>query len=497
MVDSRQHIQEEIGFQATKKRAVKGMAALTGRTFLLQIVSFFGFFLLSVFLNQAEIGLFFAVSELVAILGYFSDIGLAAALIQKKEKPDEREIRSTFTIQEIIVLLSVGTFFILTPVIARFYQIGPAGLWLLRAFLAGFFLASLKTIPSVMLERRLRFDLLVLIEVVETLIFYGLSVFLAWRGFGVISYAWAVLCRGLAGVVMIYLISPWPIGFSFQLRSLKRLLKFGLPFQANTLLAVIKDRLMNVFLWRIIGVSGVGILGWAQKWAQMPLRFAMDPVMKVTFPAFSRLQQDQTRLKKALEFSLFSVAVLAFPLLTGLALMAGPLVRIIPKYQKWETALLPLCLFCFNAAWGAITTPLTNVYNAVGKIKITFKLMILWTVLTWVLTPLLAVKFGFIGAAWALGLIPVSSLIVFYLVYKDFKINVLKTVWPPLLSSLLMGAYLWVVTDRLSFIGWPIIFFLIASGGLVYSLTLFLIARENLLRGVLLLKDSFSSRSEK
>ena len=258
---------EEIDLPTVKDRAVKGVVALTGRTFLLQIVSFFGFFLLTVFLGTAEIGLFFAISELVAILGYFSDIGLAAALIQKKEKPDIKDIRSTFTIQQGLVLTLVALVFLLTPFLRSFYEISQPGVFLLWALTLSFFLASLKTIPSVLLERKLRFDLLVVVEIIEALLFYGIAVLLAWKGFGVVSYAWAVLARGLAGVILIYLLSPWQIGFAFEKQSLKHLLKFGVPYQANTFLAVVKDRLMNVFLWKIIGAQGVGILGWAQKWA--------------------------------------------------------------------------------------------------------------------------------------------------------------------------------------------------------------------------------------
>ncbi|KPJ70117.1 hypothetical protein AMJ51_02520, partial [Microgenomates bacterium DG_75] len=231
----------EIDLETVKGRAVKGVVALTGRTFLLQIISFLGFFLLTVFLGKAEIGLFFAVSELIAILGYFSDIGLAAALIQKKEKPKLADIRSTFTIQQALVLTLVVLVFLLTPWLRSFYDISQPGIWLLWALTIGFFLASLKTIPSVLLERKLRFDLLVVVEIVESLLFYGIAVFLAWQGFGVTSYAWAVLARGIVGVILIYLLSPWKIGFAFEKDSLKHLLKFGVPYQANTFLAVVKD----------------------------------------------------------------------------------------------------------------------------------------------------------------------------------------------------------------------------------------------------------------
>src|SRR4030043_509894 len=258
----------EIDLETVKGRAVKGVVALTGRTFILQIISFLGFFLLTVFLT-------------------------------------------------LVVLV-----FLLTPWLRGFYNISQSGIWLLWALTIGFFLASLKTIPSVLLERKLRFDLLVVVEIVESLLFYGLAVFLAWQGYGMVSYAWAVLVRGLVGVILIYLLSPWKIGFAFEKDSLKHLLRFGVPYQANSFLAVVKDRLMNVFLWKIIGATGVGLLGWAQKWAQMPLRFVMDAVIKVTFPAYSRMQEHQEELTRAIEKTLFFITLLVFPLVVGLCLVA-------------------------------------------------------------------------------------------------------------------------------------------------------------------------------
>lgn len=457
----------EVDLSTVKKRAVKGVVALTGRMFLLQLISFAGFFFLTVFLGREEIGLFFAISELVAILGYFSDIGLAAALIQKKEKPKLVDIRSTFTIQQGLVLTLVILIFILTPWLRSFYKISQPGIWLLWALTAGFFLASLKTIPSVLLERKLRFDLLVVIEVAEVLLFYGIAVVLAWQGFGVISYAWAVLIRGIAGVILIYVLSPWKIGFAFEKDSLRHLLRFGFPYQANTFLAVVKDRLMNVFLWKIIGAEGVGILGWAQKWAQMPLRFIMDGVLKVTFPAYSRMQEDKKELKLAIEKTLSFVSLLVFPALTGLAILARPLVDLIPKYQKWEVALLALYLYTINSFWGAVTTPLTNALAAVGKIKIVFKLMVMWTTLTWVFFPVFAIKFGYNGVALGSALVGISSIVAIWAAKRAIDFNFFGSVSKPLVAAGLMGMLLWFLVPVLD-ISLISLICLIGFGGIFY-----------------------------
>ena len=305
-----------LDLRLVKKRAVKGVAVLTSRMLVLQGIASVGFFLLTVFLGQAEIGVFLAISEIVAILGYFSDVGLAAALIQKKDEPETRDIRTTFTVQQLLVLALTLLVAGATPWLKAYYRIDQAGVYLLWAFLAAFVMASLKTIPSVCLERQLRFDLLAAVEIGESLVFYLVAVLLAKNNFGLISYAWAVLARGAAGLFLIYRFSPWSVGLNFNFLELKSLLRFGLPYQANSFLAVVKDRLMNVLLWRLIGAQGVGILGWGQKWSQMPLRLVMDAVMKVSFPAYSRMQDDKKELRGAIEKTLFLLAFLVFPMLT-------------------------------------------------------------------------------------------------------------------------------------------------------------------------------------
>ncbi|PIU32954.1 hypothetical protein COY29_05250 [Candidatus Woesebacteria bacterium CG_4_10_14_0_2_um_filter_39_14] len=469
----------EIDLATVKGRAIKGIAALTGRTFLLQIISFFGFFLLTVFLGTAEVGLFFAISELVAILGYFSDVGLAAALIQKKEKPSVKDIRSTFTIQQILVLTLLIIVFCLSPWLRRFYHIDQSGFFLLVSLLIGFFLASLKTVPSVLLERKLKFDLLVVVEIIESFLFYGLAVFLAWQGWGIASYAWAVLARGVVGVILIYYFSPWRIGFALERESLRHLLKFGVPYQANTFLAVIKDRLMNVFLWKIVGASGVGILGWAQKWAQMPLRFVMDAVMKVTFPAYARMQADKEELKKAVEKTLFFLSLIIFPLLVGITVLAQPLVHLIPKYSKWEVALLALYLFIVNSFWAAVTTPLMNALTAVGKIKIVFKLMVMWTVLTWIIYPILAIKYGFNGVALGAALVSFSSAIAIWLTKKYIDFKFFAPLLKPTLGCLAMGFGLLFLRNFLPLNIFSLIL-LIFIGGLFYGGLVFLMVGKSL-----------------
>jgi PST family polysaccharide transporter/lipopolysaccharide exporter len=160
--------------------------------------------------------------------------------------------------------------------------------------------------------------------------------------------------------------------------------------------------------------------------------------MKVTFPTFSRLQDQKELLHRSIEKSIYYISFFVFPALAGIALIAPDVVNLIPKYNKWLPALIPLYLLSVNAAIASVTTPLTNAFNAVGKISITTKLMIMWTVLTWIFYPLLSYKYGFIGTAIATLIVGSSSFIVWYIANNIFSINTLKTIRHPLIATLIM-----------------------------------------------------------
>ena len=131
---------EEIDIALVKKKSLTGIVALTSRTFLLQVVAFVATFLLTIFLSPQIFGVFYVVSAIINFLGYFSDIGLAAALIQKKETLSPDDLSTTFTIQQILVGSAVAIALFLSQTISDFYHLDVTGLWLFRALVVSFFL---------------------------------------------------------------------------------------------------------------------------------------------------------------------------------------------------------------------------------------------------------------------------------------------------------------------------------------------------------------------
>ncbi|OGD92745.1 hypothetical protein A2697_01110 [Candidatus Curtissbacteria bacterium RIFCSPHIGHO2_01_FULL_41_44] len=484
----------QLDIELIKKRAVSGVVTFTLRTLFIQIFTFIAVFVLTIILDESTYGIYIFVSALINIFVYFSDVGLAAALIQKREELSQKDLATTFTIQQAIVLTLVSIGLIFSSKIASFYNLDSQGLLLIRVLIFSLLLSSLKTIPSILLERKLSFTRLVIPQVTENIVFYSTAVVLAISGFGIASFTWAVLARGVIGLSIIYVLSPWMPSIAFNRLIAKKLTLFGVPFQLNSIIALLKDDLLIVFLSKILTFAQVGYIGWSQKFAFLPLRFFMDSVNKVTFPAYSRLQEHKQELGKAIEKSLFFVTYLVYPSVFGIAAIAPKLIEVIPKYQKWEQALPLLYLFVINSIFSAISTTFTNALFATGRPKIVLNLMIFWTTATWILTYPLVLKFGFIGVGIASAIVATTSLVTIYFVKKEISVSVSRNIFGPLLVSVIM----FIIVRAIQSTYVQNIFGLIitvAIGATVYIIVSFAIFKKHLIEDARIILTSFFSKS--
>ncbi len=444
------------------------------------VLGFVANLVLTILLTPQIFGIYFTVLSLIAILNYFSDIGLAASLIQKKEINDN-EVTTVFTVQQILVLLIVFLGFSATSFIIKFYQLPPEGQSLYWALLISFFLSSLKTIPSIFLERKIQFQKIVLVQVIENTVFYLTVIISAVMGLGLKSFTTGVILRTIVGVFAIYYVSPWKIKLKIDFSILKKLLSFGIPFQASSFMALLKDDLLTLYLGKVLGFQVLGYIGWAKKWAESPIRIIMDSISRVLFPLFSRFQNDLGQLKKMVEKVIYYQSSIVIPATIGLALIMGKMVDLIPKYSKWEPALPFFYLFCLSALFSSYSTPFINLLNGLGKVKTSFSFMVFWTAATWILTPILTHFYGSYGFPITLVILSSSFIIVIAITKKTVNFSFLKNVIKFLISSILMAGTV-LLTSSLSFPSGLSLIISILIGIITYLLALKLLFRVNFIQ---------------
>jgi len=429
-----------------KQRGVLSAGSLLFQSGFSAILGFTAFFILTLKSNLYLLGIYNTVLAMMVFFNYFSSLGLAAAIIQKKEV-DEKDLSTAFIIQTALSIFIIIIGFFLTNYLFIIYKDLPKNaVYLYWALLFSFFFLSLKTIPSVLLEKKIQIYKVVLVSLIENLVFYSVVIIMSLMNMDIFSLVVAVIARSLIGVISIYIMNPWSPRLIFSKKSAKSLLSYGVPFQGNSFLALLKDDLMIIYLGAVIGFEKLSIVTFAKKYAEFSIRLIMDNINRVAFPVFSQFQTDKALLKKSVEKILFYEALFIFPIIIGSVFIFDNLLKLMPGYYaKWQVALISFYFFSFSALFVSLYSPLINLFNSIGKVKLTLMIMVILTALNWIFIPPMIKLYGFQGISIAFFIISFAFIFVFIKAKSTVNFSLREAFGAPVVSTIAMTIYLLLV----------------------------------------------------
>jgi O-antigen/teichoic acid export membrane protein len=421
------------------RRASQGVMFLLLRYGGVTIAGLIANIILSRLLAPSAFGIYAITLALLVFFAWLSDFGLGAALLQKQTAMTDSDLRSVFTVQQAALGALVLAVLVAAPQLAAGYHLGAGGESYFRAMAIGALLASLKTVPNIVLERKLLYGRLTAVEVTEVLLFQVTAVVLAYARLGPWAFIWAVVVSKAVGVVLTYLLARWRPAFGIEASALRGLWWFALPFQLTWITYLLRDYLIPILGGLVLTTVEVGYLNWAFALAGVPGQMA-QVIGRVAFPFFSRLQDDKARLARAVDTTIRALFVVAIP--AHLAMIAlGHWLILFVFSIKWMPALLPLYLLSLYWAGTSITTPLVSVLNAAGRVRATLVLNVIWTVAQVGLSLALLHSYGYTGIALAFAIVRGLAVIaVVAMVLPVVPIRLGQAVAIPLLAAIAVAA---------------------------------------------------------
>lgn len=385
----------------TNSRAQRGIRLLMGRQVVLQVLTFAGGIVLARVLTPAEFGLYAIATFLVGTMALFGDFGLAPSFIQRREELSDGDLRVGFTLQLLSTTLVVAVVLLVAPQLASLYPKAPSEtVWLVRTLALFLYLTSWRSMSALQLERELRYDRLARIEVAESLVYQAVAVGLALNGFGVWSFVWAALMRGLLGTVMVFLAAPWKVRFGFDRAVARRILLFGVPFQLQNVVNQASSWVTPLFVGSYIGPQAVGYLTWASSNGRKPLML-VDSVMRVAFPHFSRLQHDDSEAERIIgRYLTYLLAITGFWF--ALLLTDGRDVVALVYTNKWKAAVPALIMYAATLFLEVPAWISGVALNARGEVRFTTRVMVVRSVAQILFSIPLVFWLGFNGVPFAI-----------------------------------------------------------------------------------------------
>jgi PST family polysaccharide transporter len=436
------------GAPGLRGRTLRSFLLLAGQRVVSVLVIAAGGIILARLLTPREFGLYAILLFAIGLGVTLSDLGLGAALIQRRDLDPAATLGTAFTLQLTLAASVALALVAAAPLVAR--ALGAAGdvAGPLRCMALLVVLSSLRMPAAVLLERRLTYLPLTLAETADTLVFYTVAVGAALAGAGLWSFVWGAVLGRLANVTIVWGAAPGLPRPGWRPGELAPVLRFGLPFQGSALINVARDATLPTVVTAWSGVAAVGFLNCAATLAFQPLQL-VTVAGKVLFPALSRVQDDATRFAWATERALNRVATFLYP--AALLVLAGadPIVRLLYG-EAWAPAVPAVRLFCLSALLGGTSTILVHSLYGLGRPDVVFRLNLFWAALVWALTLVLVPWLGFLGFAVASACVAATGGLSALMVRRFAPVRVLAAVRVPLgagaLAALILAALaaLWV-----------------------------------------------------
>ena len=357
-----------------KQKAASGFVWMALQKYSTMGIQFISGIILARLLTPYDYGCIGMLSIFMVLSEAFIDGGFGSALIQKK-RPTQEDYSTIFFWNLLMAVVLYAVLFFCAPAIARFYKI-PLLSKVLRVQGVILFIYGFNIVQRNILQKRLKFKTLSIISLLAAIIALGVTIVLAYKGFGV----WALVIQHIL-LATIPAISYWffvkwrPI-LVFSVRSFKELFSFGLFMFLIQLINQFSTQLQGLLIGRFYNASTLGYYSKAKRTEDMASQSISSVMTQVTYPLYAEMQDDKQAMVGAIKRITMTLAYFSFPLLFILLLIAKPLFVLLYS-ERWLHSVPYFQVLCIAGLAGCLQAVNYQSISAIGKSKLLF----IWTVI--------------------------------------------------------------------------------------------------------------------
>lgn len=366
-------------------------------------------------LGPVEFGVFGIASLVLSLLETLTDTGISVFLIQQNDKY-RKYINTTFLISLIRGIVIALLILLLGPFVKKYFNVENKTYVLLLVSLVAL-LRGLVNPAIVRLERELSFDK----ELIMRLFIYIVDTVFALYFTFKYQRAEGILIGMIIGVVLEITISwvfinPKP-KIIYNKKDLTFVLSRGRWITLTGIFNYLFHNIDDIFVGKLLGISSLGIYQLAYKLSTLPIYETGEIFGRVTFPVYTKISRDSSRLKRAFSKVTVTISLLVIPIGLLLVVFARDIVNIILG-NEWLEAVTVIRLLAVFGILRSISGSITPLLYSIKKQEYAMKIMLLGLItLVLLLIPLIR-SFGINGAAISTI---VATLITFPLIHYYLK----------------------------------------------------------------------------
>ena len=331
------------------------------------------------------------------------------------------------------------------------------------------------------------------VGIISSLVGTSIAITMAATGFGLWSLVAQLLAGNITETVLLWFASRWRPQWAFNWESVRDVAHFSFGVLGSSLLNYASRNADNLLIGKVLGPTLLGYYALAYQIMLYPLSQVSGVIVKVMFPALSRLQNEPAQVRSAFLAGISMIAFVTFPMMLGLYAVSHDFIVIVFG-EKWLPMRVVLEIFCGIGLLQSIGTTLGTIYLSTGQTRLMLRVSLYSTPL--VLASFVAgLRWGIEGVAACYGVV---TLVLFF-VLAHVALNLiglritamLSAMLRPLIAALLMLAGTLAIIQLMPTAA-PALRLGVAVGGgaLLYVLATLLINRAQALQLLHLLRSA-------
>jgi PST family polysaccharide transporter len=285
-----------------------------------------------------------------------------------------------------------------SPLAAHFFNT-PELVPILCTLSISFWLTSCGVVHASLLLRDMHFKALAIVDLASGLASYLVALGFAYSGFGVWSLVFANIANSFTSTVGYWLAFSWRPQWKFDRTEIKSITNFSLNLSGFGIVNYFARNADNIVVGRVLGKIALGNYQLAYNLMLTPIQNISSVIGRVTLPAFARIQEDNERFRYAYVKSCMLIALVTFPVMAGLGVVAHPLITAVLG-PKWLGAIRVFEILAPVGLVQSVQTTVGQIYVAKGRTDWMFRFGA-FSCLLLIATFIAGVRYGTEGVAAA------------------------------------------------------------------------------------------------
>ncbi len=318
-----------------KNKTINGLKWSALERILSQGVQLILMLILARLLGPKAFGLIGMLAIFIAVGQVFIDSGFSSALIRKTDRTNI-DYSTAFYFNIIVAVCCYTLLFFFADYIADFYQ-QPELVLLTKIIGLTLIANSFSVVPRTILTVSMNFKAQAKASIFSVIVSGVVALILALKGFGVWALVAQTLSASFLSALFLNLITRWVPDLCFSKKSFDYLFGFGGKLLLSGLLETTFNNIYQLIIGKKFSAENVGQFTQANQISSIPAMTMTNIIQRVTYPMFSHMQEDPHKMDEYYLLTMKVAALFIFPLMTGIAILAQPLLHLILGSQ-WHQA---------------------------------------------------------------------------------------------------------------------------------------------------------------